>query len=91
MHKPFEMINREFKAQERKYQVLANFRNCCKELRRLKVTRVRASIRSFFSVLERKHINIRMYRIVLNCRIIDWPHASVKFLYPFKKINSIVL
>ena len=44
------MINQEFKAPGRKYQVLLNFRICCRELRELKVTIFRACVRSFCSV-----------------------------------------
>ena len=34
----FEMINQEFTAQGRKYEMLPNLRICCKELRGLNVT-----------------------------------------------------
>ena len=45
------MINQQFKALGRKYQVLPNFGICCRELRRLKVTGFRACEHSFCSVI----------------------------------------
>ena len=46
------MINQEFKALRRKYQVLPNFRICCKELRELKVaTFARACAVSALSIV----------------------------------------
>ena len=48
----FETINQEFKAQGTKYQVLLNFRICCRELGGLRVTSFRACVRSFCSVIK---------------------------------------
>ena len=44
------MINQEFKAQGRRYQVLSNFGVCCKELKGLKVVNFRAYVPIFCSV-----------------------------------------
>ena len=51
MDKLFETINEEFKAQGPNLQVLPNFGICCRELARLKVTSLRACVRSFCSVI----------------------------------------
>ena len=74
--KLFEMINQEFKPHGRKYQVLPNFRICCKELRRLKVTSFGGGVHSFCSVgqlgigrgaVSQIFWTILMERIVLHC------------------------
>ena len=55
------MINQEFKAQETKYQVLANFGICCRELGGrggLKVMSFRACVRNFCSVYLQQLENI---------------------------------
>ena len=48
--KLFERINQEFKANGTKYQILLNFRICCKELKGLKVASFRTCVSSFCSV-----------------------------------------
>ena len=50
IHKLFETINQELKAQGTKYQVLSDSGICCKELGELKATSFRACMRSFCSV-----------------------------------------
>ena len=49
MHKLFEMLNQEFEAQERKYQVLPNFGICCLKIDGLEVTSFCACMRSICS------------------------------------------
>ena len=51
MDKLFEMINQEFKALGRKYQVFPNFGICCEELRELKVVSFCRCVHSFCSVV----------------------------------------
>ena len=46
------MIYQMFNAQRTIYQVLPNFRICCKKLGGLKITSFRACVRSFCSVQE---------------------------------------
>ena len=53
------MINQEFKAQERNYQVLPKFRICCWELGGLKLGVFRACVRSFCSVIHIKFKGIK--------------------------------
>ena len=54
------MINQEFKALQRKYQVLPNFGICCKEQRELKVANFCTCVRSFCSVKQStNHLKIQ--------------------------------
>ena len=50
IHKLFEAINQEFKAQGTKFQLLPNFGICCRELEGLKVVSFHACVCSFYSV-----------------------------------------
>ena len=80
--KLFEMINQEFKARGRKYQVLTKFGICCRELGGLKVASFRACVRSFCSVTFEGIVEAPC--VMLSCMALT-NHTTLKQVGPLLK------